>query len=127
MELARSAQACSVRLAGLAAAQDRRSVRSRSAPPQRRRSTHRRSRALAAAFVIHELQRYAERRLRHGENEADLAGVELALQGDASACQFGLGIVEVVDFNPEMADYGSLAILEPRHAETRLANLDQLQ
>src|SRR5229473_6123638 len=61
------------------------------------------------------------------EDEADRFGVGLALQGDASACQFGLGVVEVVDLNPEMADHRSLAILEPRHAETRMADLDQLQ
>src|SRR5229473_2766113 len=61
------------------------------------------------------------------EDEADLAGVDLALQGDASACQFGLGVFEVVDFNPEMADDRSLAILELRHAETRTADLNQLQ
>src|SRR5579871_116828 len=68
------------------------------------------SRARPAALVIHELHRHPERRLRHREDEADLTGVGLALQGDASARQFGLGVVEVVDFDSDVADDRSLAI-----------------
>src|SRR4029077_4300670 len=62
-----------------------------------------------------------------GEDEADVAGVDLALKGDAPACQLGLGAIEVVDLDPVVADDRSLAILELRHAEARIADLDQLQ
>src|SRR5260370_26150653 len=86
----------------------------------------RRSRALPAALVLHQLQRHPERRLRRREDEVDLVGLDLALQDDASACQFGLGVFEVVDFNSEMADDRGLAPLELWHAETGSADLDQL-
>jgi len=85
-----------------------------------------RSRARPAALVLHQLQRHAERRLRRREDEADLVGLDLALQDDASACQFGFGFFEVVDFNSEMADDRGLAALELWHAETGSADLDQL-
>src|SRR4029077_2042172 len=57
----------------------------------------------------------------------DLVGLDLALQDDASACQFGFGVFEVVDFNSKMADDRGLAALELGHPETRSADLDQLQ
>ena len=57
----------------------------------------------------------------------DLVGLAFALQDDPSACQFSFGVFEVVDFNSDMADDRSLAILELRHAETGSADLSQLQ
>src|ERR1700756_2972932 len=36
-------------------------------------------------------------------------------------------VIQVVNFNPVMADDRWLAILELRHTETRIADLDQLQ
>jgi len=43
-----------------------------------------------------------------------------------SACQFGFGVFEVVDFICEMSDDRSLPILELWHAETGSADLNQL-
>src|ERR1700758_3449620 len=87
----------------------------------------RRSRARRAALVLHQLQGHAEGRLRRREDEVDVVGLDLALQDNASACQFGLGVFEVVDFDSEMADDRGLAVLELWHAETCSADLDQLQ
>src|SRR4029077_1909495 len=78
------------------------------------------------ALVLHQLQGHPERRLRHREDEVDLVGLELPLQEDASACQFGLGVFEVVYLNSDMADDRSLAIHELGHAETSSADLNQL-
>src|SRR5579862_1910763 len=86
-----------------------------------------RSRARPTTLVLHQLQGHPERRLRGGEDEVDLVGLDLALQDDASACQFGLGVFEVVDFDAEMADDRGLAVLELWHPETGCADLDQLQ
>src|ERR1700745_1026678 len=73
------------------------------------------------------MQGHPERRLRRREDRADLIGREFALQDDPSACQFGFGVFEVVDFISEMADDRSLSILEHWHAETGSARLDELQ
>src|ERR1700756_1476158 len=91
-----------------------------------RRQTSRRSRARPAALVLHQLQGHPERRPRHREDEVDLVGLEIPLQEHASAFQFGLGVFEVVDLNPEMADDRTLAIHELWHAETSSADLNQL-
>src|SRR5260370_42194001 len=93
----------------------------------RRRQTPLRSRARPAALVLQEMQGHPERRLRRREDRADLVGLEFALQDDPSACQFRFGVFEVVDFISEMADDRSLAILELWHAETGIADLNQLQ
>src|SRR5580700_10317305 len=95
--------------------------------PPGHRPAPRRLRALPAALVLHEMQGHPERRLRRREDRADLVGLEFALQNDPSACQFGFGVFEVVDFISEMAYDRSLAILELWHAETGSADLNQLQ
>src|ERR1700756_833482 len=77
--------------------------------------------------MLHEMQGHSERRLWRREDRADLVGLEFALQDDPSACQFGFGGFEVVDFISEMAEDRSLAVLELWHAETGRADLDQFQ
>src|SRR5579862_4035152 len=101
-------------------------MRSTSAPALGGVRLGRRLRARAAGLVLHQLQGHPERRLGRREEEVDLVGLDLALQGDASACQFGFGVFEVVDFDSEMADDRGLAVLELWHAETGGADLDQL-
>src|SRR6476619_794762 len=68
-------------------------------------------------LVLHQLQGQAERGLRFRADPVDLVGLAFALQDDPSPCQFSFGVFEVVDFNSDMADDRSLAILELRHAE----------